>query len=82
MLSNLFEVEKGIFQSSTYRSHPTQSRTLELLALEERLCILEQSYIVPRYGFDQVLRGRQLAKGYTEVIGVVQCVKKVLIWKS
>lgn len=35
MLTNLIEVEEGVFQSSANGGHPAQCSTLELLALKE-----------------------------------------------
>jgi hypothetical protein len=34
MLSDLIEIEKGVFQSSTYGGHPSQCGAFQLLALE------------------------------------------------
>lgn len=49
MLSNLLEVEEGIFESLGDCSHTTESGTLQVLALKERLAVLEQTNIVACY---------------------------------
>jgi hypothetical protein len=46
MLPNLLEVDQRIFHSLCDGGHTTQGSTLELLALEQRLSILEQSHII------------------------------------
>lgn len=75
MLSDLVEVEERIFESSTYGGHASQRSTLKLLALEERLGVLEKTNIVTTHCLDQVLGSRKLAKRYPEMIGIVQCVE-------
>ena len=81
MLSNLFEVYKGIFQTSADGSHTAQSRPLELLALEERLRIFQKPHIIPRYGLDEMFRRGELPKGDAEVVRIVESVQKVLVCK-
>ena len=41
MLSNLVQVEKRVFQTFDKGCHAAKSRSLKLLALEERLSIFE-----------------------------------------
>ena len=79
MLAHLVEVEEGVFESSANCSHTTQSRTLELLALEERLRIFEKSDIISRHNLNQMLRSRQLAKGYSEMVGVVEGIEEIFV---
>lgn len=79
MLSDLIEVEKGIFQSSANGGHSSQSGTLKLLALEERLGIFEEAHIIARHDFDQVLCGGELAKRYPEMVGVVEGIEEIFV---
>lgn len=57
MLAHLLEVHQRIFQPPAYCSHAAKGCTLELLALEERLCVFEETNIVSRDCFDEVLSG-------------------------
>ena len=79
MLAHLLKVDKRVFQSPTYRCHATQGCTLELLALEERLSVLEEADIVSRDGFNEVFGGRQLAKGYSKMVGIVEGIQQILV---
>lgn len=79
MLAHLLEVYERIFQSPTYCSHASKSGTFELLALEQRLGIFEQTNIVSRDGLDQVTSRGQLPKGYSEVVCIVEGIEQVLV---
>ena len=79
MLAHLLEVHKRVFQSPADRSHAAKGCALELLALEERLCVFEETDVVSRDGFDEVLSGRELSKGYSEMVGVVKRIQQVLM---
>jgi hypothetical protein len=79
MLPNLIEVEEGVFQSSANSGHSTKCGTLELFALEERLRIFEKSDIIAGNDFDQMLCGRKLAKGYSEVVCIVEGVEEIFV---
>jgi len=79
MLSNLVEVEEGIFQSSADGRHSTQCSTLELLALEEGLRIFEKADIIAGNDFDQMLCGRELAESYPEVVCIVKGVEEIFV---
>jgi len=79
MLSDLIEIEEGIFQSSADGGHAAQCGTFQLLALEERLGILEQADEIARHDFDQMLRRRQLAQGNPEMIGIIEGVEEILV---
>ncbi len=79
MLSDLVEVEERIFKSSADGGHSSQCRTLELLALEEGLRILEEPHIIARHNFDQMLGSRKLTKGYSEMVGIVEGIEKIFV---
>lgn len=79
MLSDLVEVEQWVFQATANSGHATQSGTLQLLALEQRLGVFEQSHIVARYGLDEVLGGGQLTQGNSEMVGIVESVEQILV---
>ena len=79
MLAHLLEVHKRVFQPPADRSHAAKGCSLELLALEERLCVFEETDVVPRDGFDEVLSGRELSKGYSEMVGVVKGIQEILM---
>ena len=79
MLADLIEVEEGIFQPSANCRHSPQSCALELLALEQRLCIFEEADIISGDDFDQMLRCRQLAEGYAEMVGIVEGVHEIFV---
>ena len=79
MLAHLLEVDKRVFQPPADRSHAAKGCALELLALEERLCVFEETDVVSRDGFDEVLSGRELSKGYSEMVGVVKRIQQVLM---
>ena len=79
MLAHLLEIYERVFQPPAYRSHAAKGCALELLALEERLCIFEETNVVSRDGFDEMFSGRELSKGYSEVIGIVEGIQEVLV---
>lgn len=72
MLTHLLEIHERVFQPPAYGSHAAKGCALELLALEERLCVFEETNIVSRDGFNEVFSGRELAKGYSEMVGIVE----------
>ena len=79
MLSNLFKVHEWIFEPSANCGHAPKSGTLELLALEKRLGVLEETDVVSRDRFYQMLRGGELTKSNAEVVGIVECIQEILI---
>jgi hypothetical protein len=79
MLSDLIEVEEGIFKPSADGGHSTQCCSLELFALEKGLSIFEKSDIVSRYDLDEMFCGRQLPEGYSEVVCIVESVEEVFV---
>lgn len=58
MLADLIEVKKGILQSLADGGHSTQPRALQLLALEKRLRIFEQTDIISGHNLYQMFRCR------------------------
>ena len=79
MLAHLLEVHKRVFQPSANRSHAAKGCALELLALEERLCVFEETDVVSRHGFDEMFSGRELSKGNSEMVGVIKRIQQVLM---
>lgn len=79
MLSDLLKINQGIFQSFADRGHPTKGSAFEGLALEERLRILEKSYVVSCNGFDQPLCCRQCSEGNFEMVGIVKSVEQIFV---
>ena len=79
MLAHLLEVYERIFQPPAYGSHAAEGCALELLALEERLRVLEETNVVSRDGFYEVFGGRELTKGYSEMVGIVEGIQQVLV---
>ena len=79
MLTHLLEVHERIFEPPAYRSHAAQGCALELLALEEGLCIFEETDIVSRDGFNEVFSRRELAEGDPEMVSVVERIQEVLV---
>lgn len=47
--------------------------------MEERLCVFEETNIVSRDGFNEVFSGRELAKGYAEMVGIIERIQQVLV---
>ena len=79
MLAHLLEVYERVFQPPAYRCHAAQGCALELLALEERLCVFEETNIVSRDGFDEMFSGRKLSEGYSEMVGIIEGIQQVLV---
>ncbi|GKT59111.1 conserved hypothetical protein [Colletotrichum tofieldiae] len=78
-LSDLVKVHQGVLEALDERRHATKRGALQLLALEQRLAILEKANVVSGDGLDEVLGGGQLAEGDLEVVGVVEGVDQVLV---
>ncbi|KAI6759202.1 hypothetical protein HG530_009882 [Fusarium avenaceum] len=57
MLADLIEVHEWILESLEESGHATKSGPLELLALEQRLTVLDETDIIARNGLNQVLGG-------------------------
>lgn len=74
MLSNLFKVHEWVFEPSANRGHAAQCGALELLALKKGLRILEEANVVSRDCFYQMLGSGELAKGNTEMVGIVESI--------
>lgn len=79
MLSNLVQVEERVLQSLDNGGHATQRGPLELLALEERLSVLEKSDVISGNGLDQMFRSRKLTQGDPEMVGIVEGVEQILV---
>ena len=79
MLAHLLKIHKRVFQPPADRSHAAKGCALELLALEERLCVFEETDIVSRDGFDEMLGGRELSKSYSKMVGVVKRIQQILM---
>lgn len=79
MLPNLVKVEQGILQPLQDGGHATKSSPLQLLALEQRLGVLEKADIVAGDRFDEVLCRRDLAKGNLEMVRIVKSVEKISV---
>jgi hypothetical protein len=90
MLANLVEIQKRVLQPLADSGHATKRSALQLLALEERLGILEQAHVISGDGLNKMFCGGQLTEGNTEVVRIVECVQKILVewmdvlqsWKS
>ena len=72
MLSNLFKIDKRVFQPSTDGSHTPKSGTFKLFALKEGLSIFEEPDIVARYCFNQMFCGGQLSKSDPKMVRVIE----------
>lgn len=72
MLPDLLEVLEGALETAGDGGHAAEGGALELLALEERLSVLDETDIVTGDLLDQVLGGRELAEGDPEVVRVVE----------
>lgn len=79
MLANLIQVEQRIFESTTNSSHSTKRCSLQLLALEEWLGVLEKPNIVARDSLNEMFRRRQLSKSYAKMVGIVEGVQEILM---
>lgn len=79
MLSNLIEVLEWVVESLDDSSHTAQGGSLQLLALEKRLRILDETDIVTADGLDEVLCCRKLTKCNAEMVGIVEGVEEILV---
>lgn len=79
MLADLVEVHQRVLEALDEGSHATEGGTLELLALIQRLAILEKADIISGDGLDQVLGRRHLAEGDSEMVGIVEGVEQILV---
>lgn len=79
MLADLVKIQKGILQSLDKRGHATESGSLELLALVERLCVFQKADVIAGDGLDQVLGSGHLTKGNLEVVRIVEGVEQILV---
>lgn len=79
MLSHLVKILERIVESLDDGSHTTKGGSLQLLALEERLRVFDETDIVTADGLDEMLRRRKLAKCDAEVVGIVEGVEEVLV---
>ena len=79
MLPDLLEVDERVLEPLADCGHATERRLLQLLALEERLSILEQTDVVTCDGLDQRLGRRQLAEGNAEVVCIVEGVEQIAV---
>lgn len=79
MLADLVEIQQRIFQSLDERGHATESGSLELLALVERLCVFQKADVISGNGLDKVLGSGHLAKGNLEVVRIVEGVEQILV---
>lgn len=81
MLTDLLKVDKGVLETLADGSHTTQGSALELLALEQRLGILDQADVVAGDRFDKMLSSRNLTQSDSEMIGIVEGVHQILVWE-
>lgn len=79
MLSDLLKVYQGILQPLANGGHATKRGPLERLALEQRLCIFEESHIVSGDSLYQSLCCRYGAEGYSEVVGIIEGIEKIFV---
>ena len=79
MLPDLLKVDKRILEPLTNCSHATQRRLLQLLALEQRLSVLQETNVITGDSFDERLGGRKLAKRNTEVVCIVESVEQIAV---
>lgn len=79
MLADLIQVQERILKTLADGGHASKGGALELLALEERLRILEQAYVISGNSLDQMLRRGQLAESDAEMVGIVEGVEKILV---
>ena len=80
MLTNLLKVDKRVFQTAANGGHATESGTLELLALEQRLGVFNKTNIVAADSLNQVLCRANLSEGNTEMVRIVKSVHQILVW--
>lgn len=81
MLPDLFEVDQRIFQPPAYCCHAPKSGTLELLALEKRLGVFEQTDVVARNGLNEIFSPIEIPKGNVKVVGIVERIQEILVYK-
>lgn len=67
MLPDLIEIEQGLLELLGEGGHATEGGALKLLALEERLGVLDEADIVAGDGLAEMLGGAQLAEGDAEL---------------
>ena len=82
MLAHLLEVEQWILEPSRDGGHAAEGGAFELLALEERLGVLDQTNIVSADGLDEMLGRRELTQGDAKMVGIVEGVEQVLVWEA
>ena len=79
MLADLIKVQKRIFEALDKGGHATEGGSLQLLALEKRLTVFEQTDVVSGNGLNQVLGGGKLTESDAEMVGIVEGVEKILV---
>lgn len=79
MLADLIKIEEGVLQPLYNSGHATQPRSLELLALKQRLPILEKTDVISRDCLNQMLGRGHLAKGDFEMIGIIERVEQIFV---
>ena len=47
--------------------------------MEEGLCVFEETNVVSRDGFNEVFSGRQLSKGYPEMVGIIERIQQIFV---
>lgn len=67
MLPDLVEVQQGLLQLLGESGDTAECGALQLLALEERLGVLDKADVVAGDGLAEVLGGAQLAEGDAEL---------------
>ena len=72
MLADLLEVLERTLETLGDGGHTTETSTLQLFALEERLCVLDKADIIAGNGLNEMLRGGELTKGDAEMVGIVE----------
>ena len=79
VLSDLLEVDKRVLEPLANCCHATQRRLLQLLALEQRLSILQETDVVTGNSLDQRFGGRELTKSNAEVVCIVEGVEQIAV---
>lgn len=79
MLAHLFEVKERVLKALANSGHATQASALQLLALEERLAILEQTHVIPRHRLNQMFRRGELTQRNAEMVGIVKSVEEIFV---
>ncbi|KAE8309420.1 hypothetical protein BDV41DRAFT_547827 [Aspergillus transmontanensis] len=79
MLTDLLEVDQRVFETSANGGHTTEGRSLQLLALEQRLGIFDETDIIAGNSLDKMFSGRNLTQSDSEMVGIVKCVHQVLV---